>query len=254
MNETNIYTTEYRVRSYEIDVRGLARPLTILNYLQDAAGEHAARLGVSVPVLLAKQLTWVLSRYHVRFHSVLPVHSVVHLKTWPSAREGRFALRDFELTDDAGNPVVSATSSWMLIDLTSRRPVRIDEHLSDLPNVPRRMIHDTFASLPVPDEFDTELPFRVRHSDLDINRHVNNTVYVDWALETLPKAVIGQVSPKAIEVSYRAEANYGDRILSRSQYEGEGGTSLHQLLREADGRELARLRVEWSSCPPYLSI
>ena len=140
MQEENVYTTGYRVRSYEIDVRGLARPLTILNYLQDAAGEHAARLGVSVPVLLRKNLTWVLSRYHVHFHSFPPVHNNVHLKTWPSAREGRFALRDFELTDDDGNAVVSATSSWMLIDLKSRRPVRIDEHLPDLPSVPRRMI------------------------------------------------------------------------------------------------------------------
>ena len=247
MQTEPLYIAEYQVRSYEIDSSGLARPLTILNYLQDAAGEHAAQLGVSVPALLKMNLTWVLSRYHVIFHQFQPAHSIVNLKTWPSAREGRFALRDFELTDGGGNPVANATSSWMLIDLKTRRPVRIDEFLPELPTVPRRMIHDTFTSLPVSVDSNCELPFRVRHSDLDINRHVNNTVYVDWALETLPKDAIGQYRPVTIEVSYRAEANYGDRVLSRSCFSSADGRSLHQLVRESDGRELARLRVGWVS-------
>ncbi|NIQ93119.1 MAG: acyl-ACP thioesterase, partial [Desulfuromonadales bacterium] len=68
---------------------------------------------------------------------------------------------------------------------------------------------------------------------------------VDWALETLPKEVIGRISPKSIEVSYRAEANYGDRVISRSSFSTEGFQSLHQLFREGDEKELARLRVDW---------
>ncbi len=249
MEKQHLFHAEYVVRSYEVDADGLVRPLTLLNYLQDAAGEHAARLGVSVPALLKSNLTWVLSRYHVRIHAFLPAHSLVRLQTWPSAREGRFALRDFELLDASGNQVVTATSSWMLIDLASRRPVRIDEHLPDLPTVPRRMVHDTFASLPVADEFNCELPFRVRHSDLDINRHVNNTVYVDWALETLPAEAIGRFRPETIEVSYRAEANYGDRVISRCLFDPGGTSSRHRLMRESDGKELARLQVGWRGAP-----
>jgi len=245
MTEMDIYQADYRIRSYEIDTRGLVRPLTILNYLQDAAGEHAARLGASVPALLKKNLTWVLSRYHLQFHSFPPVHSQISLRTWPSAKEGRFALRDFALTGPDNQLIVSATSSWMLINLETRRPVRIDEFLPELPTVPRRMVHDNFTSLPVPLDFNCELPFRVRHSDLDINQHVNNTVYVDWALETIPANIIGQVSPQTIEVSYRAEAKYGDRVFSRSNYDCQSSCSLHQLLRESDGRELARLQVQW---------
>ena len=242
----HIYEADYIVRSYEIDSGGLVRPLTILNYLQDAAGEHAARLGVSVPALLKRNMTWVLSRYHLHFHSFPPAHSRITLRTWPSAREGRFVLRDFQLVDAEENPLVLATSSWMLIDLKTRRPVRIADALPDLPAVPRRSIHDSFESLPVLEECHCELPFRVRHSDLDLNQHVNNTVYVDWALETLPKDVIGRFRPKKIEVSYRAEARYGDRIMSRSQFSsGDTPTSLHQLVRESDEREVARLRIDW---------
>ena len=241
-----IYETDYIVRSYEIDTTGHVRPLTLLNYMQDAAGEHAARLGLSVLDLFKRNLTWVLSRYHVRFHSFPAVHSRIHLKTWPSGREGRFALREFQLQDESGTPVITASTSWMLLDLETRRPVRVDKHLPDLPINPERMVDDMFQSLPAMSEFSCELPFRVRHGDVDLNKHVNNVVYVDWALETLPPDLIGKLQPASVEISYRAESYYGDRIISRSQFVEENPLlSLHQLVSENTGKEVARLRVEW---------
>lgn len=238
------YETDYVVRSYEIDTSGHVRPLTLLNYMQDAAGEHAARLGLSVIDLFKRNLTWVLSRYHVRFHSFPFVHSNIHLKTWPSGREGRFALREFELTDGSETPVISASTSWMLLNLETRRPVRVDEHLPDLPIDTLRMVEDRFTSLPELSEFSCELPFRVRHGDVDLNKHVNNVVYVDWALETLPPEKIGKLRPTSVEISYRAESYYGDRIFSRSLFTDEA-TSLHKLVSEQSGKEVARLRVQW---------
>ena len=241
-----VYEADYIVRSYEIDTGGRVRPLTLLNYMQDAAGEHAARLGLSVLDLFKRNLTWVLSRYHVRFHSFPFVHSRIHLKTWPSGREGRFALREFQLQDEAGAPVISASTSWMLLNLETRRPVRVDKHLPDLPIDSTRVVDDRFHSLPELSKFSCELPFRVRHGDVDLNNHVNNVVYVDWALETLPPDLIGKLQPASVEISYRAESYYGDRIFSRSQFIGEEPlTSLHQLVSEKTRKDVARLRVEW---------
>lgn len=241
-----VYEADYVVRSYEIDPNGRVRPLTLFNYLQDAAGEHAARLGVSVRDLFKRNMTWVLSRYHVRFHSFPAVHSTIRLRTWPSGKEGRFALREFELCDEEGRPVLSASTSWMLLDLDSRRPVSAEENLPDLPVDSTRVVDDRFHSLPKLSEFDCELPFRVRHGDVDINRHVNNVVYVDWALETLPPELIGTLQPAVVEISYRAESHYGDRIFSRSLFTSEDpAVSLHQLVSEQSGKEVARVRVEW---------
>jgi acyl-CoA thioesterase FadM len=51
-----------------------------------------------------------------------------------------------------------------------------------------------------------------------------------------------------IEVSYRAEALAGDTILARCapEADADSGQSLHEIIRESDGRELARLRVRWA--------
>jgi len=242
-----LYEADYTVRSYEIDPTGRVLPLTLFGYMQDAAGEHSARLGISVRDLFKRNLTWVLSRYHVRIHRYPRVHSRIHLKTWPSHWEGRFALREFELTDESGALVATASSSWMLLDFATRHPLIIGDQLAPIPLLPRRVIDDHFESLPQPSGDIFELPFRVRHGDVDLNRHVNSIVYIDWALETLPPERIGRLRPASVEISYRAEAYYGDRIFSRSGFVSEmPPVSLHTLVSEETGQEVARLRMAWS--------
>ena len=61
-----IFTKRFRVHTYEVDFRAKALPLSLLNYFQDAAGDHAGDLGFSLFELLKKQLTWLLSRYHLK--------------------------------------------------------------------------------------------------------------------------------------------------------------------------------------------
>jgi len=241
------YEADYTVRSYEIDPAGRVLPLTLFHYMQDAAGEHSARLGISVRDLFKRNLTWVLSRYHVCIHSYPRVHSPVHLKTWPSRWEGRFALREFVLTGKEGVPVATASTSWMLLDLASRRPLIVGDQLAPIPLLSQRVIDDRFESLPKLSDGYFELPFRVRHGDVDLNRHVNSIVYIDWALETLPPDRIGRLRPTAVEISYRAEAYYGDRIFSRCGFVSEAPpVTLHTLVSEETGKEVARLRVKWS--------
>jgi len=239
---------EFAVHTYETDARGLAKTVSLLNYLQDSAGEHAASLGLSVPDLVRRGLTWVLSRYHVLVHRYPAIGERLEVTTWPSGKGGYFATRDFEVADAGGGPVLAATSSWMIIDLERKQPVKVEAAIDVPYAVERRALEDPFASLPVPAARDRELRFRVESGHLDWNRHVNNAVYVEWALEGVPPEVLLKSRPLELEVSYRAEAFYGDEVLSVVQAvpgTGAGPVFLHQILNAASGTELARLRTRW---------
>ncbi len=242
-----ILRKDYSVHTYETDARGLAKTVSLLNYLQDAAGEHAGRLGLSVPDLVKRGMTWVLSRYHVLIHRHPRMGELLEVTTWPSGKGGYFATRDFEVAAAAG-PVLSATSSWMILGLERKQPLKVDE-IIDIPYaIERRALDDPFASLPVPAARDTEVRFRVESGHLDWNRHVNNAVYVQWALEAVPAAVLTRSRPLELEVSYRAETFYGEEVLSVAQgiaAEGTGPVYLHQILNAATGTELTRLRTRW---------
>lgn len=243
-----IYRKEYTVHTYETDARGLARPVALLNFLQDSAGDHAGRLGLSVIDLFKRNMTWVLSRYHVLIHRYPALGERVEVMTWPSGKHGYFAIRDFEVSDGSGGPVLSATSSWMVIGLEKKQPVKVDDVVGPGYAVEKRALEDPFASLPIPAARESEVRFRVETSHLDWNRHVNNAVYVQWALEGVPPDVLMSLWPMELEVSYRAEALYGDEVLSAVQRVPEGDPApafLHQILNAATGTELARLRTRW---------
>ncbi|MBE0597751.1 MAG: acyl-ACP thioesterase [Desulfuromonadales bacterium] len=242
-------TREYSLRIDEADWTGRARPVSLLNVLQDAAFVHATALGVGVEELMRRNMTWVLSRYRVRFLAYPPVHGRLQVVTWPSSREGRSTTRDFEIRSTGGELLAVATSAWALLDLQSRRPLRLDEILPDYPLESRRALEFSPERQPLPERSDRELPFRVRLGDLDINRHVNNTIYLQWALETVPPEVAESLRPQEIEISYRAEARYGDTVLSRLARGESGSDFLHQLLSQESGREFARLHTAWRNFP-----
>lgn len=240
-----LFEKVFQVRSYEVDFTGRVRASTLLNFLQEAAGDHARLLGVAVRDLMRHGLTWVLSRTHLRCFDTAHSREEILVRTWPSLREGRFTCREFELLDADGRPVAVATCSFAVLDLASRRPIMIDDRLPYYPLLPKRAVEDPFATLPRPENFDFEQSFRVGRKDLDINGHANNVSYADWALETVPFEVARSCRLADIEIAYRAEVLYDQTVVSRCRQSGKGDEFLHQLVRREDGMELTRVVSRW---------
>ena len=243
-----IFRKDFHVRAYEIDTRGRVQPLAILNYLQDTAGDHAHQLEVSIRYISERQLTWVISHYHLQILFYPRYGSLLTVSTWPSVLQGKETCRDFRVTDARGQTVARASTGWRLLRTDTFRPVPIEANLPPYPIHPERALETAFPHLPEPDRIDLELPFRVRMSDMDINQHVNNAHYAAWALETVPEPVLRNSLPTELEIHFRSAAVYGDRVLSRTRQLRAGDTPefLHQLVSDRDGRELTRLRTRWA--------
>jgi len=224
------------------------RLLAVLEEMMETAGRHAEILGVGVRDLHAKGLTWVLARLHVKISAVPAAGQTVHIATWPSGRHRLFAVREFQLCDRAGSEILRASSAWAMMNMETRRPARLDPHLPVFTRHPARMIADDFAPLPPP------YPQAGRHSylaeagDIDLNDHVNNTVYLDWALRSAPESA-GSWRPLSLEAAFLGEARLGAEITCLTEHgRGNGGTALLQSLRDAaSGRELTRLRTFWQA-------
>jgi len=243
-----ILKKQFQIRYLDLDFQGKIKPEFLLNYLMDSAAEHATRLGVGVADLVSLNLIWVLSRWHIAISRYPQAGETISITTWPSTRQGRFSMREFDVLDSAGGSV-KATTSWLAVDLERKRPVKLDSFLPDFPLCPDRAIEDDFPPLPNLEKADLEQAFPVLKSDLDLNQHVNSTIYVHWALETVPKEVLFRLRPAEIEINYKAEAFYGDQILSQTQLVtgSEAPQFIHQIVRAEDGKELALLKTTWSA-------
>ncbi len=242
-----IHQKTFQVRAVEIDGAGFIQPIPFLDYVLESAGEHAALGGLAVTDLFKRGVTWVLSRFHIEIARYPRWGERIEIQTWPSGRAPLFAVRDYEIADERG-PLASATSSWLIVDVRTRRPVRIAEFLDGFPLRGKRALDDDFVSLPALSRDDLVKDFPVFFSDIDLNRHVTATVYIHRALETVPDEILFGFRPAGIEVNFRGEAFYGDGLRSRSErLPGVGAPRfLHRLSRVSDDKELTLLRTSWA--------
>lgn len=235
------------VRGYEAGIAGNLKFVNCLHYLQEASELHAEEIGVGLEYTKQHDLIWVLSRYHVRLHRYPAVGESVHVATWPAGWQRILALREFAFLDRDDQLIGEASSAWLLVRAKDFSPVRPQEHLPEIVCYPRRMVDDDFRRLPVPEAVTRTEQFRVRIHDLDVNRHVNNAVYVEWALEAVPTDAWNAYRPFQVEAQFVSMAFQGETIqVDVEEREcADGRHFVHRITRPSDGRELTRLRSHW---------
>ena len=241
---SGVHQTEYQVRPYEAGFGKTALPSALLNYLQDAAFEHSISLGFSVFHLFPKGLTWVLSRYHVKILRYPLSGEPVGIQTWYPGPQKPFYLREWKISGEAGEDLVLATSSWLIVDLKTGRPADGDFILKNHPMTEKRALPDDFKPLPVPHREDITKRFQVRISDTDLNRHVNHVQHVLWSLESVPEEYLSKRVPVEMEATYKGEIVFGHEVDVRTEVT-QNGTCLHRLALYPGGNEVARVRTTW---------
>ena len=239
-----IHQEKFTVRSYEIDVQGVASVPAICNYLQEVAGNHATELGVAVDHLFRKNMTWVLSRLHVQVFRFPFWREEIKIETWPSGRQSKFATRDFLILDQKHRILVRATSSWMILDLKTQKPIVMPAFMDEI-RLPdrKRAIDDDFPKITSPENPTLERRFDVRLSDLDINQHVNNVKYIEWAIESVPLDIWKEKILSELEISFRAETKYGEGIIIKTEQNDD--VFLHHIISDPEQRDLALVKSTW---------
>jgi len=242
------HSNRFRVRSYETDPLGRLQVPILCKLLQEAATAHAAILGVAVETLIESGVAWVLSRLHLEMRRWPTSDEHIVIETWPEAANRLFTERRFEVFDGSDSSIGTASTLWLILDLERRRPVRLPAHVVErlgelgLGSEPRR-----FGDLVTPDPVDCELGFTVRRSDLDSAEHVNNTSYVEWAIEAVPDEVWSTAELAQLGIQFISECHQGQTVVSRSQLVERSDESKvrHQLMRHEDGAEVARALSLW---------
>jgi len=240
------YSTTFRVGHSEMGPHGRMKIVSVANRFQDAAGEHADELGLGVRKLLAHGYTWVLHRYRLTFHRIPACGDSLRIRTWYRPERNLYSLRNFVMESEKGETLVFAESSWIVVNLKRGRPVRLDSVMP--PSYETNMSPGLTVELPeIPklEEHDREVPFLVRLHDLDVNRHVNNARYIEWAVETVPPEILENMAPAVVDALFKNSAGYGDRIRSLAgRAAGTGMIFLHRLT-DSEGKDCALLRTEW---------
>ena len=244
------FEKEYQIHVYETGPDGKLSLYSLFNYLQDIASDHAIRLGFGRDDLMRDNRFWVLSRIYAEI-AMLPVwEDSIIVKTWPNGTDRLYALRNFDVSFPDGRHIASATSSWLILDRTSRKVQRPDNILakfySDLhpDQSPVR-----YASKLEPSEGEViESPlYRIKVSDLDINLHTNNVKYLTWVSDSYNLEFVMKNVPWSVEINYLAESAFDEEVVIKTSNDRiHGAIYNHSICRPGDNKELSRIRIEWN--------
>ncbi|MBN2162738.1 MAG: hypothetical protein JXR25_00755 [Pontiellaceae bacterium] len=235
------WKTEQTICSYDVDPQATVRLAALCRFMQEAAYHHAEHLGLGRQFLLERRMAWVLARQRIDVIRLPQWGDRVNIRTWPSGRDRLFFYRDFELTDGAGQRVLTASNAWSLIDLEKRQRVHPEIYMAlDIPEGspvfdarPARLKGD--AGEPVAD-------VTVTYGDLDLNGHVNNVRYLEWIIDHLPRTFQENHALLSMESNFLAEALDGQAIRICTVKCGAGG--MNHCIRSG-GTELFRARTRW---------
>lgn len=243
------HCAEFCIHLHHLGPDGHARPSLWFDCFQNAASQQSARLGLSIRDLIQRGLTWVVSRYRLTVLRAPGWRERIRVITWRSTPHDQMVPREFRVMDERDRIIAMGQGIFMLLDYATRQPVSPTGPLKAYPVVDETVFAETFTRLPaLTAPLHPAVEITVRRDDLDLNRHVNNTRYVVFALESIPEEIQHPLQPDRIDIVFKASARLGDIVEARVQkMDGPHPTFLHQLARKTDGREFCRLLTRWRS-------
>lgn len=183
---------------------------SLLYYVQEVSGSHCAGFACDWDSLAAKGMFWAVLRHRVVIHRLPKKNETIIVETWPLPMTRVAYPRAVRALDGQGQVLFEAMSLWVLMDRETRAMILPARSAVDVPGMVRQLEIDPPASL-APQSHEKHTLWQVTEGDLDKNRHVNNTVYLDRA-EQLTGAFGGSLCPKEFTVCYLSEVRLGQEI------------------------------------------
>jgi len=208
---TYSFTTEFPVGAAESDLFGRLKPSALQRFIQDTSTLHTIELRVTREELIeAAGAIWILMR--IRFTLERPVlyGETLELTTWPVHSTGATFLREVEIKSN-GKTVGNSSSLWVIADVSTHkilRPAAVFEKIGGFPTEDRHFAPpDKFSA---PEILTSAEAYRVGYSDTDMNGHVNNVRYADFACNALRFDTMPDLYAKTLQISYLSECIPGE--------------------------------------------
>ena len=204
------FSIDLDVKSYEVDSRSVIRPSVILQYMQEAMEKQMQKSDMGYKELFdKKRLAFIVSRMSIEIFKTIRQNDKLRVNTWCGMCKGAIYPRYYEIL--RGNDVcVRASSKWGLVGVDKKNILLDGEY--DISAYPI----DDEIKLVIPDrvrqprdiEYKHISDIEVRYSKIDINKHINNTMYADLLYDFIPQ--IEEYNLTSMNFRFVHEARLGD--------------------------------------------
>lgn len=204
-----MYQFNSRVRFSETDKERKLTLEAIVDYFQDCSTFQTEDLGVGFSYLLPRDLTWVLSYWHIVVEEYPALGEEIKIGTLPYDFKGFLGKRNFFIETAEGKRIVKADSLWTLLDMKKMLPVKIAEEIrTAYPDEEKIEMEYLSRKIIISGEEETAESIIIHKHHLDCNDHVNNGQYIKIASVYLPE----DFKIAQMRAEYKKQAHLGDLI------------------------------------------
>lgn len=203
----------HEVTFYECDINGTMTLPMLLNSVIKTSEAQSEQLQVSTDQLQKLGITWVITQHEMNIHRLPKVGQLIKITTQGTSYNKYFCYREFWVQDkETGEQLAHIFSTFVLMDLTTRKMISVpDDLLVAFESEKIKRIHKG-PHFHQPTDGAFHQPYRVRFSDIDSNKHVNNAKYLDWMVDCLDYDKLTQYLPQKVWIKFEKEISYGHTI------------------------------------------
>jgi len=190
-------------------------------------------------------LGWVVVQYHMDVKQMPKLGQKLKISTQATSYNKYFFYRDFWIDDEQGNRIVTAQSAFVLIDIKERKIVSATDRLEDKFGAEEINKIQRFNRVKVPDDYDFKQEQHIGYYNIDVNKHVNNSYYFDWMVDTLDMDYIATHRIKSMDIKYDKELNTRSVPVAYAKLDNTNNKSIHWIKNGDVLNVVAQL--EWES-------
>lgn len=237
-------TTSKTVLLHEADMFAKASIPFVLNYLIEAAREHAQILGFGSEHLQDERLFWVLSRMKVEILKYPRWREKVKIVTWPRDTDGVYAYRDFYIQNENDDIYIKATGGWLVVDIETRKIKRLNDFFKGYEFIQDKTLNNDATRLKFTGKKENFISIPVYFSDIDFNGHINSARYLQKIIDTISIDQFNKQKIKGFEINYNKEGGLQDSIKIYSTFTNTI-ESEYLMISEKTGNELCIAKLYW---------
>jgi len=242
-NKYWVGSENHRIRLSEVDETRTVTLPALVGLIQEVAWNNSVNLNCSAYDLMKHGVTWVVYRMQISIKKYPKHQDLLTAQSWPSSMDRLYTYRDYRINDEQGNEILRATSAWLVMDIYKRELVSVPEFIRkglDFEQDYDRLELDR-SKLKSVSQGEGNYDVTVRKFDMDVNKHVSNTLYFQWLLEGMGERLNDDMRVQYIDIQFKGEGKKGDELSVLFEGIGEGEFT-HQIVNKNSGNELIRAR------------